>query len=558
MRILLLIFCLLRIAYSSAQLLPGDSVAISLSKNIASDTTVRSHRSGANGVYRTSGAFTPKMLPRIPGMLSVRPVELYDEQFTLQITSRPDLEKSAPYFELYIAHPKPEPPPAEEPAVIDTTPAPPGTIGWPQNSILDGVYISEKWPDPEVYAFHHADGSVSEIVKPYVKYNSGDAEMLQRQIDSAMALFQEECRMYRASVLQPAVDSLLKPFWLSEHEVTNAEYRRFVRWVQDSIAFEFLYNEIIADDDVAFRMLQTPKDDFYPGYFENGLPVEIDESDRELNRHYFPFDYTALDTRKANFYELYAAELRNFLYLPAQTRFYHRLEIDPAKLVYASGATSPTPVYPDTLEWLRNTKSALWEMYTNMYFWHPAYDNYPVVGVNERQMRAYCDWIQKITNQQLTRQKADYIVKAELPKLFHYEMAVKSCTTPARRNTIDTAPEDPVVLRRKAEEVMAFIVPTHPSLVNHHVSEEGFRKLVDWAKVNQTAPFPYLLGGVSEYCADCDTKKDSMTVLGANCLIAVIDPQENQLNTAFYQQKIPAGTGSSIAGFRVVMTVEKK
>lgn len=558
MRTLLLTCCLLRIAYSSAQLLPGDSIAISLSNHLPADTSVILYRSAVDGVYSTRGAFsTPsKKLPKIPGMISINPVELYDARFTLQITSRPDLERSAPFMKVYVAHPKPEPP-VEEPEIDTISPSElSGTVLW--NSYMDGVYIRETLPDPEVCAFYHADGQLTEIVKPYVKYNRVEAAQAQREVDSVSVLFEEECRLYRSKSVQPVVDSLLQPFWLSEHEVTNAEYRRFVNWVKDSVAFEFLYREVIADDDAAFRMLQTPDDAFYPGYFEDGYPVEIDESDRELNRNYFPFDYTALNTRKANFYELYHAELLGFLYLTQAERFYKKLEVDKTKLIYASAAISPTPIYPDTLCWLRDSKLALWDAYTNMYFWHPAYDNYPVVGLNERQMQAYCDWLQKTTNQELARRKAGYTVKATLPGLFHYEMAVRSCAQPGRRSTIDTAPEDPLILHRDEREAAAFVVSTRPVPVDHHVSEEGYRKLVDWTKINQTTPFPYLLGGVSEYCADCDTEKDTMTVLGANRLISVIDPHENQLNTAFYRQKIPAGRGSANAGFRIVYYLDKR
>jgi hypothetical protein len=481
-------------------------------------------------------------------MICVQPVRLYDAKFALQITSRPDLERAAPYFELYISHPKPQPP--VEP-VIDTTPPTPGIV-YGQSGILDGVYIKETLPDPEVYAFHHADGRISEIIKPYVKYKS--PEGLQREIDSVTALFNEECRIYRETIVQPIVDSLLEPFWLSAHEVTNAEYRRFVKWVQDSVAFELLY-QTISDDDLAFRMLQTSQEP--PAWTEDGTPVEIDESDREQNRQYFPFDYSALDKKKVCFYELYPEELQD-LYLPVSERFYKRREIDVRKLRYASRKISPTPVYPDTLSWLRDTDYAMWINYLNVYFWHPAYDNYPVVGVNEQQMRAYCDWLEKMKNKELSKQKAAYRVGIGLPKLFHYEMAAKVCVEPARRETIDAFPEAPFVLQRSEEDALAFVVRALPGPVTgHECTAEGLRKINEWLKVNQTQPFPYLLGGVSEYCADCDTDNDSMTVLGANRRISLIDKQENQVNTAFYRQKIPADSGSATTGFRLVVYIRK-
>ena len=35
---------------------------------------------------------------------------------------------------------------------------------------------------------------------------------------------------------------------------------------------------------------------------------------------------------------------------------------------------------------------------TEKYFWHPAYDNYPVVGVNWKQARAFCIWRTELFN----------------------------------------------------------------------------------------------------------------------------------------------------------------
>lgn len=48
--------------------------------------------------------------------------------------------------------------------------------------------------------------------------------------------------------------------------------------------------------------------------------------------------------------------------------------------------------YPDTAAW----KIDNWQMdpMTNMYFWHPAYDNYPVVNVSILGANLYCQWLE--------------------------------------------------------------------------------------------------------------------------------------------------------------------
>jgi gliding motility-associated lipoprotein GldK len=42
---------------------------------------------------------------------------------------------------------------------------------------------------------------------------------------------------------------------------------------------------------------------------------------------------------------------------------------------------------------------------TERYFWHPAYDNYPVVGVNWKQAKAFCVWRTKTKNDYLKSKK---------------------------------------------------------------------------------------------------------------------------------------------------------
>lgn len=54
--------------------------------------------------------------------------------------------------------------------------------------------------------------------------------------------------------------------------------------------------------------------------------------------------------------------------------------------------------FPDTLVWINSETYSYSEPTTNMYFWHPAYDNYPVVGVTYEQCQAYCDWLTRTYN----------------------------------------------------------------------------------------------------------------------------------------------------------------
>lgn len=58
---------------------------------------------------------------------------------------------------------------------------------------------------------------------------------------------------------------------------------------------------------------------------------------------------------------------------------------------------------PDTLVW--RSPLAYNEPYVNNYLRHPAYQDYPVVGVSWEQAMAYCDWRTNIVNENILRNK---------------------------------------------------------------------------------------------------------------------------------------------------------
>lgn len=59
------------------------------------------------------------------------------------------------------------------------------------------------------------------------------------------------------------------------------------------------------------------------------------------------------------------------------------------------------PVLPDTTCWTTDFMFSYNEPLANLYFWHPAYDNYPVVGVSYYQALAYCQWKTDRLNEQI-------------------------------------------------------------------------------------------------------------------------------------------------------------
>jgi len=49
-------------------------------------------------------------------------------------------------------------------------------------------------------------------------------------------------------------------------------------------------------------------------------------------------------------------------------------------------------LYPDTLAWMRDFTYHLGDPLLEYYYWHPAFDNYPVVGVDWEAAKYFCQW----------------------------------------------------------------------------------------------------------------------------------------------------------------------
>ena len=80
-------------------------------------------------------------------------------------------------------------------------------------------------------------------------------------------------------------------------------------------------------------------------------------------------------------------------------------------------------VYPDTLCWARDFTYSFNDPMVNMYFWHPAYDNYPVVGVTWVQARAFCVWRTQKLNNWLSGQNMLWVQDFRLPNEAEWEYA---------------------------------------------------------------------------------------------------------------------------------------
>jgi formylglycine-generating enzyme len=198
----------------------------------------------------------------------------------------------------------------------------------------------------------------------------------------------------------------IQSFYMDETEITNDEYRQFVYHVRDSLALT-----ILAEDE--------PDKFFYDeGEFAQRLnwrrvPWENEDYAELLGQLYYGenderfYKRAQLDARKFNFEYWWI----DFKTASGKVNRFNHPNIDEASASteswkYGEGITDRSEfikrevinVYPDTLSWVHDFTYSWNEPMTQMYFWHPVYDHYPVVGVSWKQATAFCIWRTHLMN----------------------------------------------------------------------------------------------------------------------------------------------------------------
>jgi len=247
-------------------------------------------------------------------------------------------------------------------------------------------------------------------------------------------------------------------FYMDETEISNNQYRKFVEWVKDSVVRTKL---AIAADEMgvakesggigAYAFLDAEENldrmtPYQKYMYENYYSLQLSDDmygGRRLNKK-VPL---VKDTRKypdANY-----VEVMDSLYIPASETYNGMTTFDNSKLKFKYSyvdvdaatrdrsnenrgkrnrhlKTETLLIYPDTTRWIKEFQYSYNEPMHNDYFWHEAFGDYPVVGVNWNQAKAFAAWRSMYKNNYLKDNKQTIeINEFRLPMESEWEYAAR-------------------------------------------------------------------------------------------------------------------------------------
>ena len=233
----------------------------------------------------------------------------------------------------------------------------------------------------------------------------------------------------------------VEAFWMDQTEITNNKYRQFVYYVRDSILRTKLGNAGIADRE--YFMVDADGNVIEPNIinWEEKIDPEEETTKTTIEEMFYPPEERfngkkQVDVRKLN-YSYFWVDLKQ----AAKSSYKYDYANNTGK--YAGQVTNldgtrtdvkdrssfikhdTINVYPDTLCWVRDFTYSFNDPQASLYFWHPSFDDYPVVGVTWVQATAFSNWRTNFMNTALRKNGIADVAEYRLPLETEWEYAAR-------------------------------------------------------------------------------------------------------------------------------------
>jgi sulfatase modifying factor 1 len=251
----------------------------------------------------------------------------------------------------------------------------------------------------------------------------------------------------------PTKTVTVRPYYMDETEVTNNEYKEFVRWVRDSVVRTKLAYQ------AEFAALGSTPDangDGPSGGIQNYAFKAIDTADGSAYQKYMYDNYYSFDTiqplnwddellwEKEDFPDVDYVEVMDSVYISKEESVdglrtfntkllkYKYSWFDSDNAAKKGGSrkdfvqTEVLNIYPDTTVWVKDFNYSYNDPMHQDYFYHQSYGDYPVVGVSWGQANAFCNWRTKKKNDYLRGSKnVTQVPNFRLPTEAEWEYAAR-------------------------------------------------------------------------------------------------------------------------------------